>query len=58
LNRHGFAALAFDRLHHGGSRFAVLCIRDGDGRSIRGQPFRDPRANTPRTAGNQRNLIG
>jgi len=34
-----------------------FCVCDGDGRSILRQPFRDCRADTPRAAGNQRNLI-
>jgi len=36
----------------GGSRVAVLCVRDDDGRSIRGQTLGDCSTNAARTAGN------
>src|SRR5258707_13075609 len=41
----------------GGSRVAVLCERDDDGRSIRGQTFGDCSTNAARTAGNECNLF-
>src|SRR6266436_1103940 len=40
----------------GGSRVAVLCVRDDDGRSIRGQTLGDCSTNVARTAGDEGNL--